>query len=307
MPSSARIAAAGGDPVPAAAPPPRSSFLRRYARDPLAVVGAVLVLFALTLAAFGPWIEPHDPLTIYTNGFTSYGAPLPPTWRWGGFFLGTDTVGQDELSQLIAGARVSVIVGVLSTALSAALGTLIGLVAGFAGGLVDELLMRLTDVMLAFPFLLFVILLETVVGHSSTLTVVLAIGALGWAGIARLVRGETLALARREFVEAARAMGSPVARILWRHLLPNVLPTIVVFAASQISGRVVLESALSFLGVGVPDPTPSWGKLLSLGLEDYQTSPLLTLWPGLMIALTSLGFNLTGDGLTSALSGSRSG
>lgn len=264
------------------------------------------MLFAVILAVFGPWIEPHNPLTVYANGFTQDGAPLPPTWRWNHFLLGSDTVGQDELSQLIAGARVSVVVGVVSTAISAACGTLVGLVSGFAGGALDDLLMRLTDVMLAFPFLLFVILLETVIGHSSTLTVVLTIGLLGWAAVARLVRAEALVLSRREYVEAARAMGSSFPRVLWRHLLPNVLPTILVFSASQIAGRVVLESALSFLGVGVPDPTPSWGKLLSLGLEDYQTSPLLTLWPGLMIALTSLGFNLMGDGLTDALGGSRS-
>ncbi len=283
----------------------RSLFVRRYARDPLALLGLGLVTIALVLAIFGPMLEPQNPLRIFVSGFTSYGAPVPPTWQWHHFFLGSDTVGQDELSQLIAGARVSVTVGVLSTLMTAAIGTVVGIVSGLVGGLVDNLLMRFCDVMLAFPFILFVILLETVMGHTSTLTVVLAIGFLGWAGTARLIRGETLGLAQRDFVEAARAMGGTTPRLLFRHILPNVLPTVLVYSTSQISARVVLESALSFLGVGVPDPTPSWGKLLSLGLEDYQTSPLLTLWPGLMIALTSLGFNLVGDGLSSALEGTR--
>jgi peptide/nickel transport system permease protein len=276
-------------------------FWERFRRHRLGLVGAGLALLMVLVALLAPVISPHNPTTVFPNGLTPGGAPLPPDWRWNGFFFGTDSLGRDVLSQLIWGARVSMEVGVFATLIATVIGVLIGAVAGYYGGVVDNLVMRFTDIMLAFPFLLFVILLESVVPHPNVITVYSVIGVLGWAPIARIARGQALAVAKGEYVEAARAIGASTARIILRHVIPNILGPLVVVATLSVANNIVLESALSFLGVGVPDPTPSWGKMIAMALGTYQVAPWLLILPSLAVALATLGFNLLGDGLNDAL------
>lgn len=285
---------------------PWRDFWRAYSQNKMAVLGLVLVLITVILAVFAPWLEPHNPTIPFPNGLTKIGAPLPPMWHMP-FFLGTDNLGHDELSQLIAGARVSMEVGVMATLIATVIGLLLGAISGYIGGWVDNLLMRLTDIMLAFPFLLFVILLQSIVAHPSVATVYEVIGFLGWASTARIARGQALSVSKNEYVEAARAVGSSPIRIILRHVVPNILGPVIVVATLSVANNILLESALSFLGVGVPDPTPSWGKMIATGLAYYQSSPDLLIWPGIMLVMASLGFNLLGDGLGNALNPRRSG
>ena len=269
---------------------------RAFSSNKLAVVGLAFVVLTVLLAIFAPWLEPHNPTTPYPSGLSAIGGPLPTTWHMP-FPLGTDNVGRDELSQLVAGARVSMEVGVFATLISMVIGTVFGAVSGYFGGWADNLLMRFTDIMLAFPFLLLVILLQSVIAHPSVVTVYEVIGGLGWAGVARIARGQALSVARNEFVEAAHATGASHWRIISRHIIPNILGPVLVISTLNVSGNIILESSLSFLGIGVPDPTPSWGKMISAGLQYYQVMPTLLLYPGIMLAIASLGFNLFGDGL----------
>lgn len=271
----------------------------------MAVVGLVLVVFIVTLAIFAPWIEPHNPTIPYPNGLTKIGAPLLPMWHLP-FVLGTDNLGRDELSQLIAGARVSMEVGVMATIIATVIGLLLGAVSGYLGGWADNALMRLTDLMLAFPFLLFVILLQSIIPHPSVSTVYEVIGFLGWASTARIARAQALSVSRNEYIEAARAIGASQPRIILRHVIPNILGPVMVVATLSVASNILLESALSFLGVGVPDPTPSWGKMIATGLAYYESSPFLLIWPGVMLVIASLGFNLFGDGLSHVLNPRRS-
>lgn len=279
---------------------PLHDFWRAYSRNKMAVVGLVLVVFTVLLAIFAPWLEPHNPTTPFPYGLTRIGAPLPPMWHMP-FILGTDNLGHDELSQLIAGARVSMEVGVMATLIATLIGLALGAISGYLGGWADNLLMRLTDIMLAFPFLLFVILLQSIIAHPTVATVYEVIGLLGWAGTARIARGQALSISRNEYVEAARAVGSSPVRIIARHVIPNILGPVIVIATLSVANNILLESALSFLGVGVPDPTPSWGKMIATGLAYYQSSPFLLIWPGIMLVFAALGFNLLGDGLSNAL------
>ena len=279
----------------------RQQLIRRFIRNRLAIVGFVLVVIMVLVAILAPVIAPMSPYAVHFNGTTVTGQPLGPTWHWSHFFLGTNPNGQDEMSQLIYGARVSMEVGVMATLVMLVIGTTIGMVSGYAGGAVDNLLMRITDVMLAFPFLLFVILIRSVVAHPTVSTVYLAIGVLGWAPIARIARGQSLAARNLEYVEAAKALGASTPHIISRHVLRNTISAVLVFGTLQVANNILLESALSFLGVGVPDPIVSWGKMINLGLSYYQVDPYLIIWPGIAIVLATLGFNLLGDGLNDAL------
>jgi peptide/nickel transport system permease protein len=276
-------------------------FVHRFAQNRLAVVGVFLVLLMTVVAVFAPEISPHSPYTIFPNGLTIQGAPIPPTWNWHGFFLGTDNVGHDEMSQLIYGARVSLEVGFMATLIAVAIGTVVGTTAGYFGGAWDNALMRLTDIMLAFPFILFVILLNSVIAQPSVFTVYMVIGLLGWAGTARIARGQALAVSQNPYVEASRALGAPSWRTMLYHVLPNTVSPIIVYATLQVANNILLESALSFLGAGVPDPIPSWGKMIYRGIAFFQVDPWLFIWPGIVLAITTLGFNLLGDGLNDAL------
>ena len=258
---------------------------RRLLAAGLALVGA------LALVALGaPWVTPYDPDEIVV---AAYHGPLPPG---GAHPLGTDTLGRDVWARLAYGARTSLFVGGLAMAISLAIGTTVGLVAGYFGGLADAALMWLVDLVLTMPSLLFLIVLATVL-PPSLLTIPLVIGLIGWTTFARTVRGDVLTLRERDFVQAARALGAADGRIMLRHLLPGVLPRIIVLAALGMSGAIVADAGLSYLGLGVPLPRASWGRMVSDSQTYVAVAPWLVVAPGVSIALAVVGFNLIGHGL----------
>jgi peptide/nickel transport system permease protein len=210
--------------------------------------------------------------------------------------FGLDELGRDILARVLAGARISFLVGLTVVVISASVGTLLGAIAGYFGGVVDDCISRLTDVLLAFPGLLLAIALVAVLGPSLT-NVLLALTVIGWVGYARLVRGQVLKARQLEYVQAARALGATSARILWRHVIPTAVPAVVVQATLGMAGAIIGEAALSFLGLGVQPPTPSWGTMLNGGRAHLLDAPHLTMFPGISIALLVLGFNFVGDGL----------
>jgi peptide/nickel transport system permease protein len=282
-------------------PSPRVRAWRRLVRNPVGMTGAALVVLTVGMGVFAPWIAPYSPYRQFPNGINALGVPVAPQWRIPGFFLGTDTLGRDLLSRIIWGAQVSMEVGIFATAIAVGIGVLLGLWAATSGPRASNLLMRLVDVMMAFPFYLFVMLIVSVVGHASTLVVIIVLGVLGWPPIVRMVRGQAVVIREEEYVLAAVAGGASQFRVMWRHILPNVLPTILVFGSLQVSGNIMAESGLSFLGLGVPPPTPSWGEMISEGLQAYQSAPWILIFPGIALALAMLGFNLLADGLNEAL------
>lgn len=255
-------------------------------------VGLTLVGLLVLVAIFAPLLSPHDPRAISLPDEL-----LPPG---PGHPLGTAENGVDVLSQVLHGARISLFVGLATTLISAVVGTLLGAMAGWIGGLWDEVLMRVVDVLLAFPGILLAIFITAVLGPSLW-NVILALCATGWTGYARLARAQVLSLREREFVIAARSIGSTPTQILFRHLLPNLLGPVVVQATFGIPGAMLAEASLSFLGLGVPPGTPSWGALVDQGTQYLLVAPHVALFPGLAIALCVLGFNLLGDGLRDRL------
>lgn len=261
-------------------------------------LGFWIVCALSLLALFGPWLSPSDPRLISLADEL-----LPPG---PGRLLGTAENGVDVLSYVIHGARVSMLVGLLATLLSAVLGTLLGAVSGYVGGWVDEAVMRVVDVLLAFPGILLAIFITAVLGPSLW-NVILALCATGWTGYARLSRAQVLGLRDRDFVTAARALGASDRRIVLRHLLPNLLGPVVVQATFGVPGAVLAEASLSFLGLGVPPGTPSWGALVDQGTQYLMIAPHVALIPGVAIGVTVLGFNLLGDGLRDRLDPRRSG
>jgi len=258
---------------------------RRLLAAGIVLVG-VLGLTALT----APWLTRYDPDAIVV---ASYRGPLAPE---AGHPLGTDTLGRDVWARLVYGARTSLFVGGLAMVVSLAIGMTAGLVAGYFGGLTDAALMWVVDLVLTMPSLLLLIVLATVL-PPSLLTIPLVIGAIGWTTFARTVRGEVLSLRERDYIVAARALGASDRRIILRHLLPGVLPGVVVLAALGMSGAIVVDAGLSYLGLGVPLPTPSWGRMVSDAQTYIAVAPWLMLAPGVSIALAVIGFNLIGYGL----------
>jgi peptide/nickel transport system permease protein len=270
---------------------------RRFARNPWAM-GALAVMVGLCLMAiFAPYIAPHNPDYPYPNAITALGAPLGPSRE---FPLGVDELGRDVLSRIIWGARVSLEVGLASTFIAIITGVILGVAAGYFGGWVDQVLMRFTDVILAFPFLLFVILLVSIL-RPSIGVLIFTIGAFGWAPMARIARGQALSTSRNEYIEGARASGAGSFRIMFRHLLPNMLAPIIVYGFLQVGTNILTEAALAYLGLGAPPPTPDWGSMVSEGQNYMQVAPWLFIYPGLAIVLTVVAFNLVGDGLNDAL------
>ncbi len=282
-------------------PTPRQRMWRRFQRNPVAMTGSAIVLLMVATAVLAPWLAPYPPDKQFANGINAVGVPVAPQWRIPGFFLGTDTLGRDLLSRIIWGARVSIEVGVLATALAVGIGVVLGLLAATSGSRASNLLMRLVDIMMAFPFYLFVMLVVSVVGHASTTVVIVVLGALGWPAIVRMVRGQAVVIREEDYVMAAIAGGASKLRLMFQHILPNLLPTVLVFSSLTVSGNIMAESGLSFLGLGVPPPTPSWGQMISDGLQSYQTAPWILLFPGIALALAMLGFNLLADGLNEAM------
>ena len=287
----------GRRPEPAATRPPAGGpvlpSLRFLCQSPLSAAGLVVVGLASAAALLAPWIAPYDPAAIDLAN-----TGLPPG---GAHPLGTDDLGRDVASRLLYGARVSLLVGVVATAVAAAIGTALGAAAGFFGGAVDLVLMRIADVIFAFPTALFALAVLAVFEHPSVTLLFLVLGFIGWAGYARIARAEILRLREEPFAEAARALGAGPARLLFRHLLPNGMAPILVAVTSGVAGNILTESWLSFLGMGAQPPTPSWGMMITEGQPYLTTRPWLCVFPGIAIASTVLGFNLLGDGLRDLL------
>jgi peptide/nickel transport system permease protein len=268
-----------------------------------------LIALIVVAAILAPLLSPHDPTKQYRDGLTKEGQPLPSTLVTGGtlhFPLGTDPNGRDLFSRILYGARVSLIVGVLANALAIAIGTLVGSVAAFFGNPLESILMRFTDIMMAFPTLLLAMTLVAILKPSMWI-IIMVIGLVYWTWIARVIYGQVIALRQRDFVVASRALGSPRVFTLTRHILPQLVPTIIVWGTLGIATNVMLEASLSFLGIGVQPPTPSWGGIIQQGQSFYRTAPWLVVFPGLAIMVTIFAFNLLGDGLRDAMDPSQKG
>ncbi len=256
----------------------------------LSWIGGSMVAVMVFAALAAPWVAPFDPLKAVAQTF---GNPTAPDLS---FLLGTDELGRDVLSRLLYGARISLLVAVVATAMTLLIGVAIGVTAGYVGGWVDTILMRVTDVVLAFPTVLLAIALAALFEPGlRTLFVVIAV--VSWTSIARTLRGEVLSLRERDYVAATRALGASPVRLMVRHLVPNVVPTIVVMAALSTSNTILLDAGLSFLGLGVPVPTPSWGRMISDSETYYRLAPWLMIFPGLAIVYAVVAFNLLGYGL----------
>jgi peptide/nickel transport system permease protein len=265
---------------------------RRLGASPQATAGALIVLLFVSVALFAPALASHNPATQNLHQDLR-----PPQAE---HFFGQDKLGRDVFSRVIYGARVSLLVGVLVVGVAGTVGLLVGALAGYAGGRVDELLMRLIDILLAFPGIVLAIGLSAVLGPSLR-NVLLALSVIGWTGYARLVRGEVLAWREREFVTAAVALGAGPVRVVTRHIIPQLLAPLVVQATFGMAGAIVAEASLSFLGLGVQPPTPSWGAMLNEGRSFLLIAPHVALFPGLAMMLVVLGLNLLGDGLRDVL------
>lgn len=270
----------------------RRGFARRVARNRAAVAGFAVVVLLLTVAALAPLIAPFDPSAQALDSGLS--GPSPSHW------LGQDRLGRDLLSRLLHGARISVVVGLGTVSLSLAIGLFAGSVSGFLGGRVDHLFMRLADILLAFPGILLAIAITSVLGPSLR-NVLIALSVLGWVGYARLIRGQILKVRELEFVQSARAVGSPPARLLLVHILPNAISPVIVEATFGIARAIVAEAGLSFLGLGVQPPAPSWGAMINEGRHFLFVAPHLTTVPGMAIMITVMAFNFLGDGLRDAM------
>jgi oligopeptide transport system permease protein len=265
---------------------------RRLRKNKMAMAGLFLLTFLIVIALLTPWIAPYS----YDGQDLALGATSPSQQHW----LGTDALGRDQLTRVMYGSRVSLAVGFIATAVALLIGVLWGATAGFVGGRVDAIMMRIVDGLYALPFTIFIILLTVVFG-SSMLLLFLAIGAVEWLTMARIVRGQVLAIKRQEFVEAAVSMGLSPWQIISRHLIPNVLGPIIVYTTLTIPSVILLESFLSFLGLGIQPPQSSWGSLISSGVETMEEYPWLLIFPALTLSLTLFSLNFLGDGLRDAL------
>lgn len=266
-------------------------------RDKAALIGAFIVLIFVFVAIFAPFLAPHDPSMQYVDGLTNQGSPVSPGHK---FLLGTDDLGRDLLSRLIYGARISLIVGILANGLAMIIGVTVGAVAAYEGGIVDNILMRFTDIMMAFPVLLFAIALIAITSPSLT-SIIIVIAILYWTTTARVIHGMVLSLKEREFVEAARALGATGPRILGLYILPHLVSVIIVYTTLGVATTVLVEASLSFVGIGIQPPTPSWGNMINEAQGYYRADPWMMIFPGLAIVATVLGFNLVGDWLRDTL------
>jgi len=264
----------------------------RFRRNRLGMAGLVMVVSVVVVAIAAPWISPHDPYAVDLNKQF-----LPPSKE---FPCGTDIYGRDVLSRVIYGAQISLTIGLIPTLLSMTIGTVLGLLAGYYGKWVDGLIMRLVDIVLAFPSLLLAMVVMYTLG-ASLLNLFIALSVVGWARTARVVRAQTLSLRERDFVQAAKAIGVTNFNIIIRHIFPNCLASLLVLLTMGIPSAIMSEAGLSFLGVGAQPPTPSWGLMISSTKEYLFTAPWNSVFPGIAIFVTVLGFNFLGDGLRDAL------
>jgi oligopeptide transport system permease protein len=266
--------------------------IKQLQKNKMAMLGLFVLLFMIVISFLTPWIAPYS----YDEQFLELGATAPSAAHW----LGTDTLGRDQLTRIMYGSRISLMVGFIATAVALTIGVLWGAIAGFLGGRVDAVMMRIVDALYALPFTIFIILLTVIFG-SSMLLLFLAIGAVEWLTMARIVRGQVLTIKRQEFVEAAISMGLSPWRIISRHLIPNVLGPVIVYTTLTIPSVILLESFLSFLGLGIQPPASSWGSLISGGVETMEEYPWLLIFPGLVLTITLFSLNFLGDGLRDAL------
>lgn len=287
-----RLADYAADLISRPARSPWQIAIARFRKSTLAIVGLLIIAVMSLTAIFADVIAPYGENEIDLFNIT---AP-PSSAHW----LGTDELGRDELSRLIYGARVSLLVGVGAALLATVIGIVIGALAGYYGGWVDSVLMRFVDIILAFPAIFLLLILFSMRG-SSVLSVILVLGLFSWMWLARVIRGEFLSLKQRDFIEAARAIGVPDWRLMWRHLLPNVAAAIIVATTLDVAYAMLAEASLSFLGFGVPAGTPTWGNMLNAARPNYMTYPLLAIAPGLTLTIAVLAINFVGDGLRDAL------
>ena len=270
----------------------RSGFPYRFSRNKMAVAGSVVVILLFIISLLAPWIAPYDPCEI--NLQMVLAAPSH------NHLLGTDQLGRDVLSRMIWGARISLKVGFVATGIAILIGTILGAVAGYYGKWVDTSIMRFVDIMLCFPAF-FLILAVIAILEPSIWNIMVVIGLTGWMGVTRLVRADFISLKERDFVQAARAIGANDLRIIFVHILPNAMASVLVTATLGVAGAILTESALSFLGIGVQPPTPSWGNILTAGKDNIDIAWWLSLYPGLAILVTVLGYNLLGEGIRDTL------
>jgi oligopeptide transport system permease protein len=264
----------------------------RLKKNKLAVISGFILIALIVLAIFAPWIAPHS----YSYQNLELGAVGPSSTYW----LGTDTLGRDQFSRILYGARVSLLVGFVATAVALVIGVSWGIVAGFFGGKIDSTMMRIVDILYGLPFIIFIVLLMVIFGRNIWL-LFLAIGAVEWLTMARIVRGQVLTLKNQEFVLAAKAMGVRNLSLFFRHILPNILGTIAVYATLTIPQVMLLEAFLSFLGLGVQPPMSSWGTLIRYGVESMEEYPWMLIFPGLIFTITLFCLNFFGDGLRDAI------
>ncbi len=266
---------------------------KRLKKNKMAMVGLTITIGLLLIAIFAPAIVPYDPYTVDLS--QSMRAPGQE-----GHLLGTDQLGRDQFSRLLYGARISLQVGIITQSISMVIGIFMGALAGYYGGKVDEFISYLINVFFAFPSLLFAIAIMATLGPGLN-NIFIALGAVSWPGLARIVRGQVLQLKEQEYIEAIRALGGNDFKIIVKHILPNCMAPIIVTATLGVAGAILSEAGLSFLGLGAQPPMPSWGLMLSMGRTYVTTKTWLTIYPGLAIMITILGLNLLGDGLRDAL------
>ena len=264
----------------------------RLKKNKLAVISGIILIALIVLAIFAPWIAPHS----YSYQNLELGAVGPSSTYW----LGTDTLGRDQFSRILYGARVSLLVGFVATAVALVIGVSWGIVAGFFGGKIDSTMMRIVDILYGLPFIIFIVLLMVIFGRNIWL-LFLAIGAVEWLTMARIVRGQVLTIKNQEFVLAAQALGVRNLSLFFRHILPNILGTIAVYATLTIPQVMLLEAFLSFLGLGVQPPMSSWGTLIRYGVESMEVYPWMLIFPGLIFTITLFCLNFFGDGLRDAI------
>lgn len=264
---------------------------RRLKRNKLAMVGLGIVAVLILLAIFSNFIAPYDPIVRVKED-----ALLSPS---GAHLFGTDLLGRDIFSRVVYGSKISIVVGIVAVGISVIIGLFLGALSGYFGGISDTIIMRVADIFFAFPYILGAIAIMTILGPG-IVNIFIAIGILGWASFARIFRSSILSIKNKEYIEAAKALGASNYRIITRHIFPNSFAPIIVYATMNVGSAIIVEAALSFLGLGVQPPTPSWGKMLSESLDYIDIAPWMMLFPGLAIVITVLGFVLLGDGLRDA-------
>jgi peptide/nickel transport system permease protein len=264
---------------------------KRLRRNKLAMLGLAIVILLILIAIFAPLVSPYDPISRIKED-----SALGPSLK---HFFGTDLLGRDIFSRVIYGSRISIEVGIIAVGISVIIGLFFGALSGYFGGFSDAIIMRVADIFFAFPYILGAIAIMTILGPG-IVNIFIAIGILGWASFARIFRSSILTIKNKEYIEAARALGASNYRIISKHIFPNSLAPIIVYATMNVGTAILVEAALSFLGIGVQPPTPAWGKMLSESLDYIDTAPWMMFFPGFAILITVLGFVLLGDGLRDA-------